>query len=61
MKNKGITQSIFGNGNDLRKGRFFGMMKNEMHYGDESEFESFKFFKKAVEEYVARSNETRII
>ncbi len=31
---------------------FFGRMKNEMYYGSEKEYTSFKVFAKAVKEYI---------
>jgi hypothetical protein len=39
---------------------FFGTMKNEMFYGHESEYGDFESFSKAVDEYIAWYNVTRI-
>ena len=39
---------------------FFGRMKNEMYYGYEKEFDSYKVFKEAVEEYIDYYNNKRI-
>ena len=39
---------------------FFGRMKNEMYYGSEKEYTSFKVFAKAVKEYIHDFNKERI-
>lgn len=39
---------------------FFGIMKNEMFYGHEHEYGSYKDFKKVVEEYIYYYNNERI-
>ena len=39
---------------------FFGRMKNEMYYGSEKEYTSFKVFAKAVKEYIHYFNKERI-
>ena len=39
---------------------FFGRMKNEMYYGYEKDFDSFKSFSKAVDEYIYYYNNKRI-
>ena len=63
LKDKGILQSMSRKGNCLDNcimESFFGTMKNEMFYGHESEYGSFESFKKAVDEYIAWYNVTRI-
>ena len=40
---------------------FFGRVKNEMYYGSEKDYTSFKVFTKAVKEYITTiSNKERI-
>ena len=39
---------------------FFGIMKNEMFYGHEGEYENFAHFKTVVEEYIWYYNNVRI-
>lgn len=63
LKDKGIIQSMSRKGNCIDNcimESFFGVMKNEMFYGHESEFKSFKQFKKAVGKYINYYNTQRI-
>ena len=63
LRSRGILQSMSRKGNCLDNcimESFFGTMKNEMLYGHESEYRSFESFAKAVEEYIAWYNKTRI-
>ena len=63
LRERGILQSMSRKGNCLDNcimESFFGTMKNEMFYGHESEFESFDSFRRAVDEYIAWYNGTRI-
>ena len=63
LKSRGILQSMSRKGNCLDNcimESFFGTMKNEMLYGHESEYGSFESFAKAVGEYIAWYNGTRI-
>lgn len=63
LKKRGIRQSMSRKGNCLDNcimESFFGTMKNEMLYGHESEYADFESFARAVEEYIAWYNETRI-
>ena len=63
LKRKGILQSMSRKGNCLDNcimESFFGTMKNEMFYGHESEYADFESFAKAVGEYIAWYNGTRI-
>ena len=39
---------------------FFGIMKNEMFYGHESEFKTLEELKKAMDDYIIYYNEKRI-
>ena len=39
---------------------FFGILKNKMFYGHESEFKTLDELKKAIEEYIKYYNEKRI-
>ena len=59
----GILQSMSRKGNCYDNSimeTFFGRMKNEMYYGCEKDFKSFKEFQAAVQEYVDYYNNTRI-
>lgn len=59
----GIIQSMSRKGNCIDNcimESFFGVMKNEMFYGHESEFRTFEEFKKAVTEYIDYYNNRRI-
>lgn len=63
LKERGILQSMSRKGNCLDNcimESFFGTMKNEMFYGHEAEYGSFEAFAKAVGEYIAWYNGTRI-
>ena len=63
LKKRGILQSMSRKGNCLDNcimESFFGTMKNEMFYGHESEYGDFESFSKAVDEYIAWYNGTRI-
>lgn len=63
LKEYGITQSMSRKGNCMDNSimeSFFGIMKNEMFYGHEHEYESFEQFKKVVEEYIYYYNNERI-
>ena len=39
---------------------FFGILKNEMFYGDEDSFKSLDVLKKAIEDYIEFYNNERI-
>lgn len=39
---------------------FFGRLKNEMYYGDETEYPSFEAFAIAIKEYIDYYNNDRI-
>ena len=63
LRSRGILQSMSRKGNCLDNcimESFFGTMKNEMLYGHESEYGDFESFSKAVDEYIAWYNGTRI-
>ena len=63
LKEHGIIQSMSRKGNcydNCIMETFFGRMKNEMYYGLEKEYKSFKDFSEAVERYVAYYNNERI-
>ena len=63
LKEKGIVQLMSRKGNCIDNcimESFFGVMKNEMFYGHESEFKTFDQFKKAVAEYIDYYNNYRI-
>ena len=63
LKKHGIIQSMSRKGNcydNCIMETFFGRMKNEMYYGLEKEYKSFKDFSEAVERYVAYYNNERI-
>ena len=63
LKEHGITQSMSRKGNCIDNSimeSFFGIMKNEMFYGHEGEYESFAHFKTVVEEYIWYYNNVRI-
>ena len=63
LKEKGIIQSMSRKGNCIDNcimESFFGVMKNEMFYGHESEFKTFKKFKKTVADYIDYYNNRRI-
>jgi putative transposase len=59
----GILQSMSRKGNcydNCIMETFFGRMKNEMYYGCEKEYSSFKAFSEAVEKYIDYYNNNRI-
>ena len=63
LKSHGIVQSMSRKGNCYDNSimeTFFGRMKNEMYYGHEKEYGSFKEFQKAVKEYIHYYNNERI-
>lgn len=63
LKEHGITQSMSRKGNCMDNSimeSFFGIMKNEMFYGHESEYKNFEQFKAVVEEYIKYYNNERI-
>ena len=63
LKEKGIIQSMSRKGNCLDNSlmeNFFGIMKNEMFYGHEYEFESLDQLEKAMIEYIEYYNKKRI-
>ena len=63
LRKRGIRQSMSRKGNCLDNcimESFFGTMKNEMFYGHEAEYGSFESFARAVDEYIAWYNKTRI-
>lgn len=60
---RGIVQSMSRKGNCLDNApmeNFFGIMKNEMFYGHEAEFETLDELRHAMEEYIAYYNMKRI-
>ena len=62
-KRRGILRSMSREGNCLDNcimESFFGTMKNEMYCGRQAEYGSFETFAKAVGEYIAWCNGTRI-
>ena len=63
LKGKGIIQSMSRKGNCLDNSlmeNFFGVMKNEMFYGHEYEFESLDQLKDAMIKYIDYYNKNRI-
>lgn len=63
LKDKGLIQSMSRKGNCLDNSpieSFFGTLKNEMFYGHEKEFKSFKQLKSAIESYIKYYNNDRI-
>ena len=63
LKDKGIKQSFSRKGNCMDNSlmeNFFGIMKNEMFYGEESTFKTLDELKAAMEEYIRYYNEERI-
>ena len=60
---KGVKQSFSRKGNCMDNSlieNFFGIMKNEMFYGHENEFETIEDLQYAMEEYIKWYNEKRI-
>lgn len=63
LRAKGITQSMSRKGNchdNAAMESFFGVMKNEMFYGRESQFKTFDDLKRAVSKYIRYYNNRRI-
>ena len=63
LREKGIIQSMSRKGNCIDNcimESFFGIIKNEMFYGHESEFKTFDQFKQAVADYMYYYNNQRI-
>lgn len=63
LNDKGILQSFSRKGNCMDNSlmeNFFGIMKNEMFYGEEATFETLDDLKTAMEEYIRYYNEERI-
>lgn len=63
LKEKGVVQSMSRKGNCYDNciiESFFGHMKNEMFYGQESQYRTFDEFKIAVDNYIKYYNEERI-
>ena len=63
LKERGIIQSMSRKGNcydNCIMETFFGRLKNEMYYGCEKEYSSFKAFSEAVSEYINYYNNERI-
>lgn len=63
LKDRGIIQSFSHKGNCMDNSlmeNFFGIMKNEMFYGEEATFETLDELKAAMEEYIRYYNEERI-
>ena len=63
LNSKGIIQSMSRKGNCLDNSpmeNFFGIMKNEMFYGHENQFESLDQLKIAINEYIDYYNNERI-
>lgn len=61
LKDKGVLQSFSRKGNCMDNSlmeNFFGIMKNEMYYGNE--FASLEELRKAMEEYIVYYNTERI-
>lgn len=63
LKEKGIIQSMSRKGNCLDNSimeNFFGVMKNEMFYGHEYEFETLEELEQAIINYINYYNQKRI-
>jgi len=63
LKSKGIKQSFSRKGNCMDNSlmeNFFGIIKNEMFYGHETEFKSLDELQNAIMEYIKWYNEKRI-
>ena len=63
LDDKGIKQSFSRKGNCMDNSvmeNFFGIVKNEMFYGHENEFETLDDLRKAIEEYIEWYNFKRI-
>lgn len=63
LEEKNITQSISRKGNSLDNGlmeSFFGIMKSEIFYRQEKNYQNLEELKAAIEEYIAYYNNKRI-
>lgn len=63
LEEKNIIQSMSRKGNSLDNGlmeSFFGIMKSEMFYGQESNYQNIEKLKLAIEEYIDYYNNKRI-
>lgn len=63
LRSRGIIQSMSRKGNcydNCIMETFFGRLKNEMYYGKEQEYTTFKEFQKAIKEYINYYNNERI-
>ena len=63
LKEKGIIQSMSRKGNCLDNSlmeNFFGVMKNEMFYGHENEFETLDELEESIINYINYYNQKRI-
>ena len=63
LKDRGIKQSMSRKGNCYDNciiESFFGTLKNEMYYGQESTYKSFEEFSQAIDDYIYYFNNTRI-
>ena len=63
LKDRGIIQSFSRKGNCMDNSlmeNFFGIMKNEMFYGEEATFKTLDELKAAMEDYIRYYNEERI-
>lgn len=63
LKDRNVIQSFSRKGNCMDNSlmeNFFGIMKNEMFYGEEASFKSLDDLKIAMEEYIRYYNEDRI-
>ena len=63
LENRGIMQSFSRKGNCMDNSlmeNFFGILKNEMFYGHENEFETLEDLRKAIIEYIEYYNTERI-
>ena len=63
LKERGILQSMSRKGNCIDNSimeSFFGRLKNEMNYGLESTYKTFKEFSKAIDKHINYYNNERI-
>ena len=63
LKNKGINQSMSRKGNSLDNGmmeNFFGLLKTEMFYDQEDNYETLDELIKAIDDYIYYYNNDRI-
>ena len=63
LQNRGIVQSMSRKGNCLDNSpmeNFFSLLKNEMFYGHEGEFETLEELKLSIETYIEYYNTKRI-